>query len=378
MIAHADRSGQHRAHALCPGGTAAAPRPPSGRQPAPASRSTRWPRSLKSGAARPSGCATRWLAMFPQMDCWDDEERVRRWRLPGSALVGVIEPRAEAVAAIETAARECDGARRGRPRRAAAGGLDHAARGDAAGRAAPGRAGHRRADGGGGHRDAAGAAAGDRRRRAADAAAGDPRHAARGGALRRRATPRSRRRASCVPTGFSMAGAAGWSRMWTSCRRCGCGGWIGSSPSICSIAGSSGGRISPGRLRGAVVRGVPGGADRRGAAVRAGGGGRCGGLAVPSVAEHRARAGWRADRALSRRRGAGDVLAPVHVGNGGDGASASGVARGACQDSCGCRHPSSRSRRSFRLAAGRHDADKRREICMTYRPNVRFCRICPL
>jgi hypothetical protein len=39
------------------------------------------------------------------MDYWDDEQRVRRWRLPGSALVGVVEPRAEAVAAIETAAR---------------------------------------------------------------------------------------------------------------------------------------------------------------------------------------------------------------------------------------------------------------------------------
>ena len=47
-------------------------------------------------------------AMFPQMDWWDDDERIRRWRLPGSALVGVIELRAEAVAAIETAARECD------------------------------------------------------------------------------------------------------------------------------------------------------------------------------------------------------------------------------------------------------------------------------
>lgn len=47
-------------------------------------------------------------AMFPQMDWWDDDERVRRWRLPGSALVGVIELRAEAIAAIETAARECD------------------------------------------------------------------------------------------------------------------------------------------------------------------------------------------------------------------------------------------------------------------------------
>jgi predicted DNA-binding transcriptional regulator YafY len=48
------------------------------------------------------------VAMFPQMDWWDDEERVRRWRLPGSALVGIIELRAEAVAAIETAARECE------------------------------------------------------------------------------------------------------------------------------------------------------------------------------------------------------------------------------------------------------------------------------
>jgi predicted DNA-binding transcriptional regulator YafY len=55
--------------------------------------------------------------MFPQMDWWDDEERVRRWRLPGSALVGVIELRAEAVAAIETAARECDA--RGEDNRAA-------------------------------------------------------------------------------------------------------------------------------------------------------------------------------------------------------------------------------------------------------------------
>jgi predicted DNA-binding transcriptional regulator YafY len=48
------------------------------------------------------------VAMFPQMDWWDDEERVRRWRLPGSALVGIVELRAEAVAAIEIAARECD------------------------------------------------------------------------------------------------------------------------------------------------------------------------------------------------------------------------------------------------------------------------------
>jgi len=56
-------------------------------------------------------------AMFPQMECWDDDERVRRWRLPGSALVGVVEPRPEAVAAIEISAREC--AMRGETDRAA-------------------------------------------------------------------------------------------------------------------------------------------------------------------------------------------------------------------------------------------------------------------
>ncbi len=48
------------------------------------------------------------VAMFPQMECRDDEERVRRWWLPGSALAGVIDARPEAVAAIETSARECE------------------------------------------------------------------------------------------------------------------------------------------------------------------------------------------------------------------------------------------------------------------------------
>jgi predicted DNA-binding transcriptional regulator YafY len=47
-------------------------------------------------------------SIFPALDYHDDEARVRRWRLPGSALVGVVEPPAEVVAAIETAARECD------------------------------------------------------------------------------------------------------------------------------------------------------------------------------------------------------------------------------------------------------------------------------
>ena len=57
------------------------------------------------------------MAMFPEMDSQDDDERVRRWRLPGSALVGVVEPRAETVAAVETAARECE--QRGEADRAA-------------------------------------------------------------------------------------------------------------------------------------------------------------------------------------------------------------------------------------------------------------------
>jgi predicted DNA-binding transcriptional regulator YafY len=48
------------------------------------------------------------MARFPQMDCWDDEQRVRRWRLPGSALIGVLEPRVDVVAAVETMARECE------------------------------------------------------------------------------------------------------------------------------------------------------------------------------------------------------------------------------------------------------------------------------
>jgi predicted DNA-binding transcriptional regulator YafY len=56
-------------------------------------------------------------AIFPQFDYYDDEERVRRWRLPGSALVGISALRPEAVVAVETAARDCDG--RGEANRAA-------------------------------------------------------------------------------------------------------------------------------------------------------------------------------------------------------------------------------------------------------------------
>ena len=48
------------------------------------------------------------VSVFPQMECVEDAERVRRWRLPSAALVGVVQPRAESLAAIETAARECE------------------------------------------------------------------------------------------------------------------------------------------------------------------------------------------------------------------------------------------------------------------------------
>jgi predicted DNA-binding transcriptional regulator YafY len=48
------------------------------------------------------------MAIFPQMECWDDEDRVRRWRLASSALVGVVEVRADALAAIEGSARDCE------------------------------------------------------------------------------------------------------------------------------------------------------------------------------------------------------------------------------------------------------------------------------
>jgi predicted DNA-binding transcriptional regulator YafY len=48
------------------------------------------------------------ISIFPQMNSQDDAERVRRWRLPGSALAGIVDVRAEAVAAIETSARECE------------------------------------------------------------------------------------------------------------------------------------------------------------------------------------------------------------------------------------------------------------------------------
>ena len=71
-----------------------------------------------------------------------------------------------------------------------------------------------------------------------------------------------------------------------------------------------------------------------------GGGRRCGGVAVSSVAERRARAGWCADCALPRRRRAGDVLAPVHVGNGGNSRSTRGFASAACRTRVSISDPS--------------------------------------
>jgi ATPase family associated with various cellular activities (AAA) len=44
------------------------------------------------------------MAIFPQMEPWDDDDRVRRWRLPGSALVGVVGREAEIAASVLRAA----------------------------------------------------------------------------------------------------------------------------------------------------------------------------------------------------------------------------------------------------------------------------------
>jgi len=48
------------------------------------------------------------VELFPAMDCVEDDGRIKRWRMPGSALVGLSEPRPETVAAVELSARECD------------------------------------------------------------------------------------------------------------------------------------------------------------------------------------------------------------------------------------------------------------------------------
>ena len=57
------------------------------------------------------------VELFPALECWEDDSRIKRWRMPGSALVGLSEPRPETVAAVELAARDCD--THGEPDRAA-------------------------------------------------------------------------------------------------------------------------------------------------------------------------------------------------------------------------------------------------------------------
>ena len=265
-------------------------------------------------------------AMFPQMDCWDDDERVRRWRLPGSALVGVVDVRAEAVAAIETSARECEvrgEADRAALLREAATTLRAMMRPDALRRAEPDIAALMEAEG--------------------VAMRPGPRPVLAAGVLPtlrrailgmqpvvvRYAGPDAAEPATRIlcPYGI-LYGGRGWlvahvdglpeMRLWRLDR-------IVSADLARPWLQAAGG-LRSGGLRGTVLRGVPGGADRRGAAVRAGGGGRRGGVGVPSVAEHGARGGWCADRAVPRWRGAGDVLAPVHVGDGGYSCGAGGIA----------------------------------------------------
>jgi predicted DNA-binding transcriptional regulator YafY len=185
------------------------------------------------------------LAMFPGMDSWDDDARVRRWRLPGSALVGVVEPRAEAVAAIETAARECEV--RGETDRAAllreaSTTLRAVMRPDALLHAETDIAALMEAEGI--------AMRPGPRPIIASGVLATLRRAILGMQLvvMRYAGPGAEEPATRIlcPYGilYSMAGVVGWSRMWTGCRRCGCGGWTGSFRPTCLTAASGGGTIS--------------------------------------------------------------------------------------------------------------------------------------
>ena len=254
-------------------------------------------------------------AMFPQMDSQDDDARVRLWRLPGSALVGVVEPRAEAVAAIETVAREFEA--RGESDRAALlrealTTLRAVMRPDALRPAETDIAALMEAEG--------------------IAMRPGPRPVIAPGVLTtlrrailgmqlvvvRYAGPDAEEPATRMfcPYGI-LYGGRGWlvahvdglpeMRLWRLDR-------------IVSIDLLD--RVFQRReefnfvgLRSAGLRGVPGRADRCGAAVYAGGRRGCCAVAVPSVAEHHARAERRADRALPRWRRAGDVLASLYLGN---------------------------------------------------------------
>ncbi len=46
--------------------------------------------------------------VFPEMTYTDDEQRLRRWRIPAAALLGIANPTAEMIATVETTARECE------------------------------------------------------------------------------------------------------------------------------------------------------------------------------------------------------------------------------------------------------------------------------
>ena len=170
--------------------------------------------------------------MFPQMDFWDDDERVRRWRLPGSALVGVVEVRAEAQVHRDVGAAECEV--RGETDRAAL--LREAAttlrammRPDALRRAEPDIAALMEAEGVAmrpGPRPVVAAGVLPTLRRAILGV--QP-------VVVRYAGPDAAEPATRIlcPYGipFHWRDAAGWSRMSMGCQRCGYGGWTGLFPS---------------------------------------------------------------------------------------------------------------------------------------------------
>lgn len=46
--------------------------------------------------------------VFPEMTYTDDEQRLRRWRIPAAAMLGIASPTAEMIATVEANARECE------------------------------------------------------------------------------------------------------------------------------------------------------------------------------------------------------------------------------------------------------------------------------
>jgi predicted DNA-binding transcriptional regulator YafY len=41
------------------------------------------------------------MELFPALEAWEDDERIKRWRLPQGALVGIAQPRPEVLAAVD-------------------------------------------------------------------------------------------------------------------------------------------------------------------------------------------------------------------------------------------------------------------------------------